>query len=195
MVPPDWFIDDLMAFLKRPYYVGLLTAAAMHGSGHQQPQEYQVVVSSPERSIKRGNLNIRFYQKKSMGTAPQSRLKSYTGYFTISTPAATALDLVRFSSAIGGLDTVLTVLQDLTEKIAQEDLIKTAQNESDLSLVQRLGWLLDQTHNPAIADGLARWLLSKKPCKTLLDVRSPVTGGRKDPRWQVIVNADPKSET
>ena len=26
--PPDWFIDELMKFQERPYYVGLLSAAA-----------------------------------------------------------------------------------------------------------------------------------------------------------------------
>ena len=35
--PADWFIDDLMAHLGRPYYVGLLTAGALHGAAHQAP--------------------------------------------------------------------------------------------------------------------------------------------------------------
>jgi hypothetical protein len=39
LVPPDWFIDDLMRFLEQPYYVGVLTAATLHGAGHQQPQD------------------------------------------------------------------------------------------------------------------------------------------------------------
>ena len=29
--PPSWFIDELMAYLGQPYYVGLLSAAALHG--------------------------------------------------------------------------------------------------------------------------------------------------------------------
>ncbi|MBU4555450.1 MAG: type IV toxin-antitoxin system AbiEi family antitoxin, partial [Actinobacteria bacterium] len=32
--PPSWFIDDLMGFLTQPYYVGLLSAAAIHGASH-----------------------------------------------------------------------------------------------------------------------------------------------------------------
>ena len=31
---PEWFIDDLMAYLGCPYYVGLLTAGALHGAAH-----------------------------------------------------------------------------------------------------------------------------------------------------------------
>jgi predicted transcriptional regulator of viral defense system len=194
IVPPDWFIDDLMKFLEQPYYVGVLTAAALHGAGHQQPQEYQVVVPRSERAIRTANLNIRFFLKKSMAQAPVGRVKAYTGFLTASTPSVTALDLVRFAPAIGGLDTVLTVLEELVEKITPEDLLKAAQNESERSHVQRLGWLLERTKRRDLAEGLGKWLVTQKATKTPLDVSAPVAGGRKDPRWQVIVNADPQSE-
>jgi predicted transcriptional regulator of viral defense system len=194
IVPPDWFIDDLMKFLEQPYYVGVLTAAALHGASHQQPQEYQVVVAKPERVIRTANLNIRFFVKKSMAQEPVERVKAYTGFLAVSTPAVTALDLVRFAPAIGGLDAVLTVLEELVEKIRPEDLLKAAQQESERSQVQRLGWLLERTKRRELAEGLATWLVAQKPAKTPLDVSAPVAGGRKDPRWQVIVNAEPQSE-
>lgn len=41
--PPSWFIDELMRFCGRQYYVGLLSAAALYGAAHQQPQEFQVI--------------------------------------------------------------------------------------------------------------------------------------------------------
>jgi len=194
IVPPDWFIDDLMKFLGQPYYVGVLTAAALHGASHQQPQEYQVVVARPERAIRTANLSIRFFLKKSMPQAPMERVKAYTGHLPVSTPAVTALDLVRFAPAIGGLDAVLTVLEELVEKITPEDLLNAARQESERSQVQRLGWLLERTKRRELAEGLAQWLAQQKPTKTPLDVSAPVAGGRKDPRWQVIVNADPQSE-
>ena len=34
--PLPWFIDDLMKAMERPYYVGLLSAAGIHGASHQQ---------------------------------------------------------------------------------------------------------------------------------------------------------------
>src|SRR5437867_5100803 len=37
--PASWFIDPLMRTIGQPYYVGLLTAAGLHGASHQQPQE------------------------------------------------------------------------------------------------------------------------------------------------------------
>jgi predicted transcriptional regulator of viral defense system len=194
IVPPDWFIDDLMKFLEQPYYVGVLTAASIQGASHQQPQEYQVVVARPERAIRTANLNIRYFLKKSMARAPVERVKAYTGFLAVSTPAVTALDLVRFAPAIGGLDAVLTVLEELVEKITPEDLLNAARHESERSQVQRLGWLLERTERRELADGLAMWLVAQKPAKTPLDVKAPTAGGRKDPRWQVIVNAEPQSE-
>ena len=195
MIPPDWFIDDLMKFLEQPYYVGVLTAAALQGASHHQPQEYQVVVAQPERAIRTANLNIRFFLKKSMAKAPVEKVKAYTGYLAVSTPAVTALDLVRFAPAIGGLDAVLTVLDELVERITLEDLLEAVHQESERSQVQRLGWLLERTKRRELAEGLALWLAKQKPAKTPLDVSAPVAGSRKNTRWQVIVNAQPQSET
>lgn len=53
-LPPSWYIDDLMKALKQPYYVGLLSAAALHGASHQQPQEFQVFSDRFIRSLHRG---------------------------------------------------------------------------------------------------------------------------------------------
>ena len=33
VVPPSYYIDELMRFLGRKYYVSLLTAAGLHGAG------------------------------------------------------------------------------------------------------------------------------------------------------------------
>jgi hypothetical protein len=54
MLPPYLFIDDLMKSLDKPYYVGLLSAAALYGTAHQQPMGYTVISQSPApRSIDR----------------------------------------------------------------------------------------------------------------------------------------------
>jgi predicted transcriptional regulator of viral defense system len=53
MLPPSLFIDDMMKHLKRRYYVGLISAAALHGAAHQQPMEYFIVTEKPAlRAIK-----------------------------------------------------------------------------------------------------------------------------------------------
>ena len=46
MVPPTLLIDDMMKMLNRRYYVGLVSAAALHGAAHQQPMEYFVNIKN-----------------------------------------------------------------------------------------------------------------------------------------------------
>src|SRR3989304_555049 len=59
-LPPTAWIDDLMRFHEVPYYLGLLSAASMHGAAHQQPQEFQVVVGSVLRLMTVGRVRVVF---------------------------------------------------------------------------------------------------------------------------------------
>lgn len=53
MIPVHLFIDDIMKSLNIHYYVGLISAAALHGTAHQQPMEYFVITEKPAmRDIK-----------------------------------------------------------------------------------------------------------------------------------------------
>ena len=70
VLPADWFIADLMAYLEQPYYVGLLSAAALHGAAHQQPQQFQVVTTAPQRRIQKNNLSLRFFFKTNFDATP-----------------------------------------------------------------------------------------------------------------------------
>ena len=64
MLPPSLFIDDMMKFLGRNYYVGLYSAAALHGAGHQQPMEFHVIIKKPAlRNIKNQKLTLSFFTK------------------------------------------------------------------------------------------------------------------------------------
>ena len=61
-VPPIEYIESLMAYTGHKYYVGLLSAAAIYGAGHQQPQILTVVTDSNDISSKR-NTSILFLLK------------------------------------------------------------------------------------------------------------------------------------
>ena len=126
VLPPDWFLADLMKFIGQPYYVGLLSAAAIHGASHQQPQEFQVVVPVPMRAIRAGRVTVRFYTKAGLRSSSVVEVKTSTGYMRVSDPAATAIDLVAYADRVGGLDRVLTVLQELSEKITPDMLLEDA---------------------------------------------------------------------
>src|SRR5690606_18186002 len=59
--PATWWIDDLMRHLGRRYYVALLSAAALHGAGHQQPMALQVIADASERDIQVGRVRLNFH--------------------------------------------------------------------------------------------------------------------------------------
>ena len=43
MVPPIYYIDQLMSYLNKPYYICLLNAAEILGAAHQRPQKFSVM--------------------------------------------------------------------------------------------------------------------------------------------------------
>lgn len=196
MIPPDWFIDDLMRYLGLPYYLGLLTAAGLHGAAHQQAQQYQVVVDRHVAPIRSRQLSIRFFSKQAMVATPVAQMKGHAAMLPVATPAATAFDLVRHANRIGGLDAVATVLAELAEGITAEDLIKSHDSEPSSSVVQRLGWLLDQLGQPSLADTLHRQLKrqNSNPSRALLDPAANAAGACAN-RWNIIENCQPVLES
>ncbi len=105
--PSDWYIEEMMRSLDQPYNIGLLSAAALHGAAHQQVQQLQIVVPRQERPLGLPGLSIRFFRKQDFATTPIQSRKGHSGMLPVSSPEATALDLMRYSRHIGGLDAVL----------------------------------------------------------------------------------------
>lgn len=99
--PAEWFVDDLMHHLRRPYYVGLLSAAALHGAAHHAPQVFQVITDVPTRPLTVGRVRVVFVQGRA-GLSPTQTMNTPTGTLVVSTPEATALDLVRHATVCGG---------------------------------------------------------------------------------------------
>ncbi len=185
--PPSWFIADLMAFHGQPYYVGLLSAAALHGAAHHQPQQFQVLTDRPLRPARTGRLEIHFFTKRHLRATPTSDVKTETGSMRVSTPEATALDLVRYPTNAGGLGHVATVLTELAEAVDGERLVAAAEGE-ELSIAQRLGFLLERVGAVAVAGPLGRWIAERRPRPVLLrPTGGSKSAGRSSP-WQVIVN-------
>lgn len=144
IIPTSFYVNDLMKFLNRDYYVGLLNAAAYHGAAHQQPQNYSIITEGISlRSIKNDKVGIHFYIKKSWNKKDIIKKKVDTGYINISSPELTALDLVSYYSEIGGFNRVATVIEELKEVIQSEKLVETAKQYDEISAVQRLGYVLE----------------------------------------------------
>jgi predicted transcriptional regulator of viral defense system len=129
-----------------------------------------------------------------MEASPVENVKTPTGFMKVSNPAVTAIDLVRYAQRIGGLDRTVTVLQELRERITSEMLLEAAISEQQLSLIQRLGILLQKTGDGEVIDRLAEWIRARNPRETPLDPSLPRKGFSRDPRWKVIMNAELEGE-
>jgi predicted transcriptional regulator of viral defense system len=188
--PPPWFIDDLMRFLQCPYYVGLLSAAAVHGAGHQQPQEFQVVVGRQLRPVEVGRGHIRFFVNRRLHRSAVTDVKTETGSMRVSTPEATALDLVRYPESVGHLGDVAAVLADLAEAMKPSRLAAEARAMGEMASTQRLGYLLDRVGAASLAEPLARLVRRQRPWIVALRPDRPAQGRARNTRWNVLVNED-----
>ena len=198
--PPAWYIDALMHYEGQAYYVGLLKAAELHGATHQAVMEFQVISAKRFPKIRAGRNLIVFYYRKDMEavTAGTEGRKTDTGTMTISSAALTALDLLRYPQASGGIDNVATVLTDLGQKIDPEQLAVLSAL-AERPVVQRLGHLLEHLGHDALtgsmlhvlqARGSLPWTeLDRQEVRDPYFEREPRT---RDPRWRVIVRRAPE---
>lgn len=54
------YIDELMRYLKKDYYIGLYSAVALYAANYQN-MEYQIIVQQPIRDFVVGNTKIGFF--------------------------------------------------------------------------------------------------------------------------------------
>lgn len=184
-----------MKFHGQPYYVGILTAAALQGAAHQQPQEFQVVTKEQFRPALAGRSRIRFYRKRCLERTPIGEVKTETGTMKVSTPEATALDLLRYPEAAGHLGNVATVLAELAERLDPGCLADAARAQGELANAQRLGYLLDLVGARRFAAGLADWVADERPRFVALRPGRPSPRAARDERWRVLVNESVEAET
>ncbi|MBD3867246.1 MAG: type IV toxin-antitoxin system AbiEi family antitoxin [Acidobacteria bacterium] len=192
-LPADQFIPDLMDHLGEPYYICLLSAAAYHGSAHQKPQLFQVMVPQGRRPIDCGRVRVRFLARQDMSATPVIRRNTARGVLRIASAEATALELVGYMKASGGLDHVATVLRDLVEVMERSALAIEA-HRAPAASVQRLGYLLMQVHADSLAFALDPILKERKQHTVPLSPSLPITGCARDKRWNVAVNTRVDSE-
>ena len=198
--PPAWYIDALMRHESQAYYVGLLKAAELHGATHQAVMEFQVISAKRFPKIRVGRNLIVFYFRKELEAVTEGieGRKTDTGTMKISSAALTALDLLRYPQASGGIDNVATVLSDLGQRIDPEQLAALSA-QVERPIVQRLGHLLEHLGHDALTRPMLKALQARgSPPWTELDrqeARDPDFAPEpreRDPRWRVIVRRVPE---
>jgi predicted transcriptional regulator of viral defense system len=191
--PVTWFIDDMMKFAGEAYYVGLLSAAELYGAAHHKPQEFQVITEYTHRPLECGRTRIRFFAKRYLEKTLVQAHKTRTGYMQVSSPEATALDLVRYSFELGGLSSVGAIIAELSEKMKIRNLLKASAGY-ELSVVQRLGFILEKLNQEQLAEPLSKWLVEKRPRVILLSNNQQITKQNKvrkiNNRWALRVNEE-----
>lgn len=187
--PASWFIHDLMTAMHLPYYVGLLTAAGLHGASHQQPQEFQVVTDRSVRPLLAGRTKIRFIASKYVANVSTTNIKTPTGSMRVSTPEATAVDLVRLPRIAGSLDYVATVVAELLPVLDAKRLAAAVRKIGDVPNAQRLGFLLDRVGARRLTGALRNWIQQQEVRPVPLMSGRPVTAAKEDKRWHILVNA------
>lgn len=194
MLPPYLFIDDLMKSLNKPYYVALLSAAALHGAAHQQPMEYFVMAQTPApRNINNNKLKISFSSKNTWKQTDIEQKTTDAGYLNVSSPELTALDLLAYVDKIG-LNRATTVLQELAQTMKISALGKTAKHCPSTPVIQRLGYLLDKILGE---EKLAKSLQKELSNRTVVPVLLSTQSGKKgevDETWNVIINMEIESD-
>ena len=194
---PAWnYVDDLMKYLKRNYYVGLLNAAAIHGAAHQQPQDFYVISERPYlRDIKNKKIIIHFSIKKEWDKKDIIDKKTETGYVKVSSPELTALDLVFFQDNIGGLSRLATLLEELAEAIDPIKLAETAKRYGQITTVQRLGFMLEKVvDQKEKAEPMYEWLEKQDYFPLLLQPGKKSKNKKVNNRWKIVKNASPQSD-
>lgn len=198
--PPEWYIDALMRHEKRPYYVGLLTAAAAHGASHQATMEFQVVTNKLLPDIEAGRTRIVFSYRKDMGavSAGIEDRKTPSGYMKLSSPELTALDLVRYPHSGAGLDNIATVLSELAERLQPQKLASSSR-AFEKAVAQRLGHLLGRLGHSQTAEamfealsprGQLPWIELDRKQAGDPDLSPPPS--ERDEHWRVIVRRPPE---
>ncbi|MDR1742507.1 MAG: type IV toxin-antitoxin system AbiEi family antitoxin, partial [Dysgonamonadaceae bacterium] len=145
IVPPVVYIDRLMAYLQRNYYIGLLNAATFYGAAHQQPQEFTVITGAKNlRDKQKNGVKINFVAKKDFLPDFIQKHTTKTGNVSVSSPELTAFDLLFYQKEIGGLSRAGTVLNELIDEMDFDKITPVLLQAFPSTVIQRFGYLLDE---------------------------------------------------
>ena len=195
---PSWrlFLDPLMTHLRMPYYVGLLTAASIHGASGQAAQVVQVVTTRPQRPIRAGRLAIEFAVRRTAARAPVELRTTPSGRMRVATPELITLDLVRYPAKAAGWCNVATVLRDLVPSLRRAGMRDALAVVPATPELQRLGHLLERVGAASVLGVLEAALATRRLGWVPLlpgDARPDLEPAR-DPRWHVLVNVEPEAD-
>lgn len=187
--PATWWLQDYFNWLGRPYYLALQSAASSFGSNPQALQVTQVMTDRPCRAIKAGRIQVRFFVKRGIERTPTQQLTQASAPLRISTLEATAFDLIRYATSIGGIERAAETIVPLLPIMRARELKRVLEAENESAIAQRLGFVIEARSAKKLAQVIYDWL----PDKLVPVPLSPLRGERKNipvvERWQVLNNS------
>jgi len=194
MVPPLLFIDSLMKYTGKPYYVGLLSAAALHGAAHQRSQEFFVMNQLPPlRPTTKKGIKINYVGRKEIPGSFLVQRKTEAGFVNVSNPELTAIDLLQYEKYIGGLNRAASVIYELSEVMAPEQFTEEFISFAPVVMLQRLGYILDKViGRNELADKIYEAMSNKYSNWERMPLKpgKAEKGCPSDSKWKIVINLD-----
>lgn len=192
LVPPLYYIDQLMAYLGKPYYISLLSAAELHGAAHQRPQRFSVTTIYPKATTSKEKNNLLIWNyKRDIAQELLYRKNSETGVVKFSSPELTAVDLIQYENQIGGLSVAATVLEELLESTDFTRNFKILLSVTTIPTLQRLGYIIDEVlEENQQADILFNLLMAHTQRLKYVALKTSLKTDDcpKNNRWKIIIN-------
>ena len=194
IVPPIEYIDQLMKFLNKDYYISLLSAAALQGAAHQAPMEFFVITNSRIlRDKQKDDVKINFVTKKNIPTRYATQVMVNSGYVNVSCPELTAFDLIIYEKNVGGINRVATVLSELAETLIFENISIDFLKSLNVAVIQRLGYLLDLLEFEELANVLFQKskeadIKFRKYPLSILSEKKNYFDFQLDDKWKIMIN-------
>lgn len=193
-VPATYYIDQLMAYLNKPYYVCMLSAAELLGVAHQRPQRFSVMTTYPRRQlVTTRNITTDWFYRNTLPEGALITKNTETGVVCISNPLLTAADLVQNQQHVGGLSRVATILEELTEQIDIGSQFPTLISYVKTVTWQRLGYILENViEDNETADKLYEQLRTSSACMVYkpLSTSAEINQLNRDSRWKININVE-----
>ncbi len=187
--PANWWLQDYFDWLGRPYYLALQSAASSFGSNPQALQVTQVMTDRPCRAIKVGQIQVRFFVKRGIQRTPTQQPAGAVAPLSICTPEATAFDLIRYATSIGGIERAAETIRPLLPLLRARELKRVLDAENEPAVAQRLGFIIEACGNKSLAKAVRDWLPDELTPVTLSPTKGKRDGIPLVKRWQVLNNS------
>jgi predicted transcriptional regulator of viral defense system len=195
-LPISLYINKLFNYLERKYYLGFYSAAKVYGASHQQAQRDYVMTSTPKLlDIQKSAIDIRFLTTSAWPGKNILSKKSDAGIHHISSPALTLADLVHYQNKLGGLNRMLSTIEELVEEVTPNDLEDLLSWYGNKATLQRVGFLLDEIDQEnSLSSLIFQHLEKQKIHPVLLKPTNQQRPGAVDNIWKVDTNLQLESD-